>query len=133
MWPEPVERIAAFLRASGVEGRLEELPSDAEAAPGAGLRAEGFDTGTRPLVALVPAKRRIDSGKLMKAALVARLREATVPPFPFEHARVLVERSVFAERIVWLHVGSGRFVLGLAPQQLARLTRGETADLLQGD
>jgi prolyl-tRNA editing enzyme YbaK/EbsC (Cys-tRNA(Pro) deacylase) len=133
MWPESVERIAAFLRTSGVEGRLEELPAGTDSAPGAELRAEGFDTGTQPLVALVPAKRRIDADKLMKVALVARLREATVPPFPFEHARVLVERSAFAEPIVWLHVGSGRYVLGLAPQEVARLTRGETADLLLGD
>ena len=133
MWPEPIERIAAFLRASNVEGQLEELPPGTSSAPGTALRAEGFDSGTRPLVALVPAKRRIDSVKLARAAPVARLREAPAPPFPFEHARVLVERSLFAERVVWLPVGSGRYVLGLAPQHVARLTRGETADLLVAD
>lgn len=132
-WPEPVERIAAFLRAAGVEGRLEELPAGAESPPGPALRAEGFESTRGRLVALVPEKRALDRERLARAARAASLRPASTPSFPFDHARVFIERTVFAERIIWLHVGSDRYVLGLAPQQLTHLTRAERASLLLED
>ena len=34
MWPEPVERIASFLRHSEAEGRIEELPPGVDEPPG---------------------------------------------------------------------------------------------------
>jgi prolyl-tRNA editing enzyme YbaK/EbsC (Cys-tRNA(Pro) deacylase) len=34
---------------------------------------------------------------------------------------------------VWLEAGSPRHVLGLAPEQLLRLTRAETGTFLAGD
>jgi prolyl-tRNA editing enzyme YbaK/EbsC (Cys-tRNA(Pro) deacylase) len=134
MWPEPVERIAAFLRASGAQGRLEQLPAGVDEAPGRTVRAAGFDCDRRTLVALVPAERAIDRDKLAAAARCTALVPAPPPPFPFQRARVFMDRSVLPAGIVWVEAGSPRHVLGLAPSQLARLTRAETTDLvLEGE
>jgi hypothetical protein len=43
MWPEPVERIASFLRESEAHGQLEELPEGVDTPPGTGARAEAFE------------------------------------------------------------------------------------------
>jgi prolyl-tRNA editing enzyme YbaK/EbsC (Cys-tRNA(Pro) deacylase) len=130
MWPEPVERIAAFLRASGTAGRLEELPSDADAAPGPAIRAAGFECDGRGLVVLVPEERAIDRDKVAAAAGCGTLRPAPAPEFPFHRARVLLDRTLVSTEAVWLEVGTERYVVGLSPGELARLTRAETADLL---
>jgi len=130
MWPDPVERIAAFLRASGAQGQLEQLPTGVEEAPGPGVRAAGFDCDRRTLVALVPVDRAIDRDKLAAVARCATLVPAPLPAFPFQPARVFLDRSVLTAATVWLEAGSPRHVLGLAPSQLTRLTRAETADLL---
>ena len=129
-WPEPVERIAAFLRAAGVEGRLEELASGSELPPGPALRAEGFESSRGRLVALVPPKPALDCERLARVARASTLRPAAAPSFPFDHARVFIERSVFAQRVVWLPVASSEFVLGLAPQQLTHVTRAQSAILV---
>jgi len=130
MWPEPVERIAAVLRTAGVPAQLEELPAGTDSAPGAEVRADGFDCDGRALVAVVPGDRVIDRDKLAAAAGCARLRPATLPEFPFQPARVLIERALLSLDTVWLEAGSPRHALGLAPAQLAGLTSAETADLL---
>lgn len=130
MWPEPVERIAAFLRASGAEGRIEELPAGVDEPPGTALRAAGFECDGRTLVAVIPADRAIDRDKLARAAGCRTLRPTPFPPFPFQSARVFVERSVLSTGTVWLEAGSPRHVLGLDPGQLIHLTRSETADLV---
>jgi prolyl-tRNA editing enzyme YbaK/EbsC (Cys-tRNA(Pro) deacylase) len=130
MWPEPVERIAAFLRASGAEGQLEQLPAGVDEAPGPAVRAAGFGCDRRTLVALVPADRAIDRDKLAAAARCGTLVPAPPPAFPFQSARVFLDRSILAAGTVWLEAGSPRHVLGLPPSQLTRLTRAVTADLL---
>jgi prolyl-tRNA editing enzyme YbaK/EbsC (Cys-tRNA(Pro) deacylase) len=130
MWPEPVERIAAVLRTAAVQGRLEELPAGVEKPPSPNLRAAGFDCDGRSVVVLVPAERAIDRDKLAAAARCATLVPAPLPHFPFQPARVFLERSILTAGTVWLEAGSPRHVLGLPPSQLARLTRAETADLL---
>jgi prolyl-tRNA editing enzyme YbaK/EbsC (Cys-tRNA(Pro) deacylase) len=130
VWPEQVERIAAFLRAAGAAGRLEELPADADSAPGPGVRIAGFECDGRSLVALVPDDRAIDRDKLAAAAGCATLRPAPVPDFPFHPARVLLDWALISTDTVWLEAGSALHVLGLSPQDLVRLTRAETADLL---
>jgi prolyl-tRNA editing enzyme YbaK/EbsC (Cys-tRNA(Pro) deacylase) len=133
MWPEPVERVAAFLRRSAVQGRLEELPQGVDTAPGPELRAAAFACDGRSVVVLVPSDRAIDAEKL---ALVARCRSlipAPVPAFPFQYGRVFVDQSVLPLRTVWLEAGSPRHVLAIAPGQLTRLIRAETADLVRED
>ena len=71
-----------------------------------------------------------ERGIAVTAAGCSPLRPAPFPAFPFQSARVFVERSVLSTGTVWLEAGSPRHVLGLNPSQLIRLTRSETADLV---
>jgi prolyl-tRNA editing enzyme YbaK/EbsC (Cys-tRNA(Pro) deacylase) len=131
VWPDAVERIAAFLRASGVEGRLEELLPGAGPPPGQKLRAHGFDGDGASVVALVPADRAVDERKLAAAAGGQALRPAPATGFPFEGARVFMDQSLLSSGAVWLEAGSPRHVLALSPVQVARVTSAKTADLLR--
>lgn len=130
LWPEPVERIASFLRASGATGRLEELPADADSAPGPGVLAAGFECDGGMLVVLVPDERTVDPDKVAAAAKCRALRPAQVPEFPFRGSRVFLERTLLPAEAVWLEAGAEGFVLGLPPSDLARLTGAQAADLL---
>jgi len=131
VWPEAVERIAAFLRASGVEGRLEELLPGAGPPAGRMLRADGFDAAGVAVVVLLPADRAVDARKLAAATNSSQVRPAPAAGFPFEGARVFIDQSVLSSESVWLEAGSARHLLGLSPAQLARVTSAETADLLR--
>lgn len=133
MWPEPVERIARLLRSAGTQGRLEELPADVDEPPRPAFRAVGFECNGRTLVALVPAARAIDRDKLAAAAKCSTLRPAGVSPFPFRRTRVFLDLSALSLPEVWLEAGSPRYYVGLAPGQLTRLTRAQTADLVIED
>jgi prolyl-tRNA editing enzyme YbaK/EbsC (Cys-tRNA(Pro) deacylase) len=131
VWPEPVERVAAFLRASGVEGRLEELLPGSGPPAGQMLRVDGFDGDGAAVVALTPAERAVDLGKLATAANCSAVRPAPAVGFPFAGARVFMDQSALSSESVWLEAGSPRHLLGLSPAQLARVTHAETADLLR--
>ena len=131
MWPEAVERIAAFLRAAGVEGRLEELLPGAGPPAGQKLRADGFDGDGTAVVALVPASRSVDDRKLAAAAGYHEVRPAAATGFPFEGARVFMDQSILSAEGVWLEAGSPRHVLEMSPVQIARVTNAETADLVR--
>jgi prolyl-tRNA editing enzyme YbaK/EbsC (Cys-tRNA(Pro) deacylase) len=131
VWPEAVERIAAFVRASGAEGRLEELLAGAGPPAGRKLRADAFDGGAGTVVAVVPDDRVVDTRKLALAAGCLEMRPAPATAFPFQGARVFMDRSVVSLAAVWLEAGSPRHVLGLSPAQIARVTRAEIADLLR--
>src|SRR6059058_6517276 len=126
MWPEPVERIASFLRHSEAEGRIEELPPGVDEPPGPSVRPVGFDCDGRTLVVLVLEDRAIDRTRLARRRACSDLRPAQPGTFPFQGASVFVDRTVLSLPVVWLEAGSPRHVLGLAPSQLLRLTRGET-------
>jgi prolyl-tRNA editing enzyme YbaK/EbsC (Cys-tRNA(Pro) deacylase) len=130
MWPEPVERIASFLRESEAHGRLEELPEEVDTPPGPGARAEAFECDRNTIVAVVPDDREIDRARLARRAGCGELRPASARAFPFQGARVLVDRSLLSLRTVWLEAGSPRYVVGLGPRQLLRLTRAETGVFL---
>ena len=130
MWPEPVEEIAAFLRTSGATGRLEELPADADTTPGPAVHTAGFECDGRALVALIPEERTVDRDKLARAAGCRALRPSPAPAFPFGEARVFLDRTLLPAETVWLSAGADRFVLGLPPGDVVRLTRAEAADLL---
>jgi len=130
VWPERVERIAAFLRLSGVEGRLEELLPGAGPPAGQKLRADGFDGDGATVVALVPAARSVDERKLAAVAGYREIRPAPASDFPFEGARVFMDQSLLSAG-VWLEAGSPRHVLEASAVQIARVTSAETADLLR--
>jgi prolyl-tRNA editing enzyme YbaK/EbsC (Cys-tRNA(Pro) deacylase) len=155
-WPEPVERVAAYLREAGVEARLEELESGTATAEDA-ARAAGCALGQivksivvvcdgRPVLALVPGDRRADLEKIARAAEAdeariarpAEVEEATgfapgaVAPFPLPNVdRVLIDQNLLSHDVVWVGAGSHRHVAALSPGALARLTRARPMDAVQ--
>lgn len=157
-WPEPVERVAAFLREAAAEARLEEFPEgtptaeDAARAVGCRLaqivKSVVLAAGDLYVVALVPGHRRADPAKVARVVGAARVRVAradeveaatgyapgAVAPFALPHvARVLVERTLLAERVVWVGAGSPRHLAAFAPAELARVARAEPADVVLYD
>ena len=87
-WPEPVERVAAFLRDTGAEARIEELPTPTATAQAA-ADAVGCTLGqvvksivlmcdASPVVTLVPGDRKVDTGKV--ARLVGARRATIADP-----------------------------------------------------
>ena len=133
MWPEPVERIAKFLRESEAHGRLEELPAGVDTPPGTAARAETYDCDGRTVVALVPDDGDVDRSRLARRVGCSELRPLPARAFPFQGARVIVDRSLLPLRTVWLEAGSPRHVVGLGPRHLLRLTRAETGTFLADD
>jgi prolyl-tRNA editing enzyme YbaK/EbsC (Cys-tRNA(Pro) deacylase) len=154
-WPEPVERVASFLREVGAEARLEELPEAAPSAEGAAdaigctlsqiVKSLVLLCDGSPVVALVPGDRKADTGKVARLvsarrAAVARAAEVldatgfhpgAVAPFPLERVTsVLVERGLLRHRTVWAGAGSDRHVVALSPSELVRLTRGRVEDVV---
>jgi prolyl-tRNA editing enzyme YbaK/EbsC (Cys-tRNA(Pro) deacylase) len=153
-WPEPVERVAAVLRAQGVDARIEEFPqgtTTAEAAadavgcePAQIVKSLVFVCDGLPVIALVPGDRRADAAKISAAAgagyaRVAKREEVLaatgfepggVAPFPVPlSVRVLMERELLRHELVWAGAGSPRHVVGIAPADAARLTNAEIVDL----
>ena len=152
-WPEPVERVAAFLRDAGAEARLEEFPEGTPTARAA-ARAVGcaeqdivkslvFLCDGEPVVVLVPGDRRADPAKVAKAAGARKARIAgpedveratgfapgAVAPFPLPRVRdVLVERILLGRGTVWVGAGSTRHMLGITPAELVRLARARPVD-----
>jgi prolyl-tRNA editing enzyme YbaK/EbsC (Cys-tRNA(Pro) deacylase) len=155
-WPEPVERVAAFLRAAGAESRLEELASDTASAQSAAeavgcaldqiVKSLVFVCGTRPVLALLPGDRRADPAKIGLAVGATGTRVARPPevlaatgfapgsvaPFPPPAGvPVLVERTILSSAVVWVGAGSERHLAMVSPLELVRLTRGTTVDIVQ--
>ena len=155
-WPEPVERVAAYLREAGAEARLEELQSGTataeEAAKAAGCTLEQIvktivlDCDGRSVVALVPGDRRADLEKIGRAvgadkARIARPEEVeqatgfapgAVAPFPLPNVdRVLIDQSLLTHDVVWVGAGSDTHLAALQPGVLVRLARAQPMDAVQ--
>lgn len=153
-FPEPVERVSAFLRDAGAEARIQEFPDgthtaqDAADAVGCDLaqivKSLVFVCDGRPLVALVPGDRRGDPEKVARAVQVSEARVAkagevedatgfapgAVPPFPLPGVEVvLMDSRLFRHPLIWAGAGSPRHVLGMAPTELARLARARPLDV----
>jgi prolyl-tRNA editing enzyme YbaK/EbsC (Cys-tRNA(Pro) deacylase) len=153
-WPEEVERVAAFLRESGAESRIEEFsagtPTAEDAAQAVGcelgqiVKSLVFDCEGRSILVLVPGDRRADKSKVAAAAgcQAARIagaqqvREATgyepgaVAPFPLRGVdAVFLDRSLLRHPLVWIGAGSTRHMAALTPTELMRLSRAEPMDL----
>lgn len=153
-WPEPVERVAAVLRAAAVDARLEEFPEGTKSARDAAA-AVGCEQSqivkTLVLVcdgafvlALVPGDRRLDEAAAAAAVPAQHVRIATadevrqatgfdlggVAPFPQRAiAHALIDTSLFRHEIVWIGAGSGSHVAGLAPSDLQRLARARAVEV----
>ena len=155
-WPEPVERVAAYLREAGAEARIEELESGtataADAAKAAGATLDQIVKSIvvvcdgEPVLALVPGDRRVDLEKIAGAvgaseARIARgpeVEEATgfgpgaVAPFPLRTVRrVLIDHGLFGHDVVWIGAGSTMHFAALNPAVLARLARARSMDAVQ--
>jgi Cys-tRNA(Pro) deacylase len=155
-WPEPVERVAAYLREAGVDARLEEFEAGAataeDAAKAAGCTLEQivkslvFVCDGRSVLALVPGDRRADLEKIARAAGAAEARiaraaeveEATgftpgaVSPFPLAGVdRVLIDQTLLSHDVVWVGAGSPRHMAAVAPGDLVRLARAQPMDAVQ--
>jgi Cys-tRNA(Pro) deacylase len=155
-WPEPVERVSAFLRDAGAEARLEEFesgtPTARDAAKAAGCELEQivkslvFVCDGRNVLALVPGDRRADAAKIARAAGAStaqvagpdQVESATgfsaggVAPFPLRHVeRVLVDPTLLAHEVVWVGAGTSRHMAALAPAELVRLARATPVDLVE--
>jgi prolyl-tRNA editing enzyme YbaK/EbsC (Cys-tRNA(Pro) deacylase) len=153
-WPEPVARVAEFLKRAGVDARVEEFPEGTPTA-GAAAKAVGasraqivkslvFVCDGRPILALVPGDRRADENRVAASAgaryaRVARPDEVLaatgfepggVAPFPVPGiSQVLMAGELLAHDLVWIGAGSERHMAGLSPVDLAQLTQARTADL----
>jgi prolyl-tRNA editing enzyme YbaK/EbsC (Cys-tRNA(Pro) deacylase) len=155
-WPEPVERVASFIRSSGTEAIIEEFPQgtptarDAAQAVGCELgqivKSLVFTCGASNVLVMVPGDRRADGTKIASAAGCEKARvaggelvvEATgfepgaVAPFPLRRIdRVFVDRSLLALDRVWIGAGSTRHMAALAPGDLVRLARAEPLDAVE--
>lgn len=155
-WPPDVERVAAHLRRAGVEARIEEFPQGtptAEAAAqaaGCGLgqivKSLVFEAGGRFVLAMVPGDRRADRRKVALAAGTKRARVASaeevesatafapgaVAPFPLPGVdRLLIDRRLLTQELLWIGAGSEYHLAAISPPDLARLTRAETGDLVE--
>jgi prolyl-tRNA editing enzyme YbaK/EbsC (Cys-tRNA(Pro) deacylase) len=155
-WPEPVERVARVLREAGVDARVEEFPQGTPTADAA-AKAVGcepaqivksllFVCDGRPTLALVPGDRRADAAKVAAAAGSRKARVGSreevvaatgfdpggVAPFPAPGvSQVVLARELLAHELVWIGAGSERHMAGIAPFDLARLTRARAADLCE--
>jgi len=157
-WPEPVERVAAYLREAGAEARLEELESGTATAEDA-ARAAGcplaqivkslvFVCDGRSVVALVPGDKRADPEKIALAAgaVEARIARGTeiqdatgfepgaVAPFPLPNVdKVLIDQGLLGHALVWVGAGSTSHMAALNPAVLARLAKAQPTDAVQND
>jgi prolyl-tRNA editing enzyme YbaK/EbsC (Cys-tRNA(Pro) deacylase) len=155
-WPEPVERVAAYLRAAGAEARLEELESGTATAEDA-ARAAGCPISQivksivvlcdgRAVVVLVPGDRRVDLAKVAHGAgaveaRIARGREVeeatgfepgSVAPFPLPNVdRVLIDQNLLAHDTVWVGAGSATHMAAMNPGVLVRLARAQPMDAVE--
>jgi Cys-tRNA(Pro) deacylase len=152
-WPEAVERVAAFLRAGGVEARIEEFeagtPTAEDAARAVGsklaqiVKSIVFDCDGTPFVVLVPGDRRADARKVARAAgsrrakvvgpdevqAVTGFAPGAVAPFPLPKVdRVLIDRQVLVHDRIWIGAGSPRHMATLSPADLVRLAKAEPMD-----
>jgi prolyl-tRNA editing enzyme YbaK/EbsC (Cys-tRNA(Pro) deacylase) len=153
-WPDPVDRVSAYLREAGAEARVEEFaegtPTASAAADAVGcklnciVKSLVFDCDGRPVLAMVPGDRRADPAKIAAAVGAHRARvvpasrvseltgfePGAVAPFPLPAIdRALIDRSLLVQELVWIGAGSTRHMAGLAPTELVRLTRATALDI----
>jgi len=152
-----VERVAAFLRDTRAEARIEEFPNGTTTAQDA-ARAVGCEPSQivkslvflcdgLPVLVLVPGDRRADPEKVAAATGAAKASVANtqdvhlatgfepgaVAPFPLPRAvqRVLIDPTLLGRGLVWVGAGSQQHVAGIQPAELVRLTRASPMDVVQ--
>jgi prolyl-tRNA editing enzyme YbaK/EbsC (Cys-tRNA(Pro) deacylase) len=153
-WPEPVERVSAFLRAAAVDARIEEFTEGTPTAHEA-ARAVGCELGqiVKSLVlvcdgayvlALVPGDRRADEDAVRTAVGAEDVRVAkpdevlhatgfepgAVAPFPQRAVtQTLMDTSFFGYEEVWVGAGSSSHLASLRPSELLKLSGAKSVDI----
>jgi prolyl-tRNA editing enzyme YbaK/EbsC (Cys-tRNA(Pro) deacylase) len=155
-WPEEVEQVAAYLRDSGAESRIEEFsdgtPTAEDAAKAVGcelgqiVKSLVFDCDGRSILVMVPGDRRADRAKVAEEARCTKakvagpeqVRNATgfepgaVAPFPLRQVdAVYLDPSLLQHPVVWIGAGSTRHMAALAPSELLRLSRAVQMDAVE--
>ena len=155
-FPEPVERVAEYLRRNATEARIEEFsegtPTAVDAARAVGcklaqiVKSVVIACDARYLVALIPGDRRADVDKIARAAGCGNARVAkpdevlaatgfavgAVAPFPLPRIeRVYVDRSLLGQKRVWVGAGSPRHMAALTAADLVRLSRAQPVDAVE--
>jgi prolyl-tRNA editing enzyme YbaK/EbsC (Cys-tRNA(Pro) deacylase) len=155
-WPEPVERVARFLREATVESRVEEFPEgtptaeDAASAVGCDVaqivKSLVFVCDGKPVLVMIGGDRRADSTKVAAAVPCEKakiagpdaVREATgfepgaVAPFPLPGIQtILVDEELLVHEVVWAGAGSHNHVVAITPTDLVRVTRARTVDAVE--
>ncbi len=152
--PEPVERVSAFLRESGADARIQEFPEGTHTAqdaadavgcelgqivkslvfvcdgglswPWSPVTDEGMPTRSRAAVEASTAR----VAKAQEVEDATGFAPGAVPPFPLpEDTVVLMDRALFRHPLVWAGAGSAQHVLGMAPAELARVSRARPLDV----
>src|SRR4029079_5254590 len=141
--PEPVERVADFLRKAAVESRVEEFPEgtltaeDAAKAVGCELaqivKSLIFVCDGKPVLVMVGGDRRADRAKVEAAVPCEKAKIAgpdevrSAPGFePGAGAPcprpviqpILVDNELLLHEVVWTGAGSHQHVLAIAPFDL---------------
>ncbi len=147
------ERVQEALRALGISAHVRELPQSTRTAPEA-ARAVGtsvgqivksliFMAGEEPLLVCTSGSNRVCleklaalTGKPVRPATPEEVREQTgfaiggVPPVGHRRRlRTLLDRDLFQYDELWAAAGTPFAVFSTTPQELLRMTQGETADL----
>ena len=130
-WPEPVERVTAFLSKAGAEVRVEEFPEGTKTAQDAAdavgcklgeiVKSLLFDCDGSSVLALIPGDKRADTAKIAAAAGATTARTASAervrqltgvdpgavsPLPPPDVERVLVDIRLLLPDAVWIGAGS---------------------------
>jgi prolyl-tRNA editing enzyme YbaK/EbsC (Cys-tRNA(Pro) deacylase) len=154
-WPEPVERVSAFLRAAAVDARIEEFtegtPTAREAARAVGcelaqiVKSLVLVCDGAYVLALVPGDRRADEDAIrglvgaqeVRIAKAAEVLHATgfepgaVAPFPQRAVtQTLMDSSFFAHEEVWVGAGTSSHMASLRPAELLKLSGARSVDLV---
>ena len=155
-WPEPVERVAAVLRAAAVDARIEEFssgtPTARDAADAVGCELSQIVKSLvlvcdgAYVLALVPGDRRADEravaaavgAELVRVARPDEVLHATgfeaggVAPFPQRAVtQTLMDTSLHAHEVVWIGAGTASHMAAVAPADLERLARARTAEIVR--
>lgn len=153
-WPEPVERVSAFLRAAAVDARIEEFtegtPTAREAARAVGcelaqiVKSLVLVCDGAYVLALVPGDRRADEEAVRAQVAAQEVRVAkpdevlhatgfepgAVAPFPQRAVtQTLMDTSFFAYEEVWVGAGSSSHMASLRPAELLKLSGAKSVDL----
>lgn len=157
-WPEPIERVAASFRRSGIEAVVEELGSGAataaEAAAALGVsQAEMAQTSIalcdeRPVAVIAAGNRRLSLERLRSAtgargarpARALEVRDLTgfepdaLPPLPLpSRIPLYADRLILSLKRIWISAGSPRHYLSCSPSDLIALTEAQVLDVTEPD